>query len=194
MTQASDHFDRLYQGNDDPWQYQTSDYERRKYDATLAALARPTYQSALEAGCSIGVLSARLAERCDCLLALDFSLLAITQARGRLSQFPRARACCASLPEDWPKGAYDLIMLSEILYYLNAEGIDQIARLVARDVTPGGECVLVQWQGPTETDITANDARDQFCATLALQRPYHEISHQTDGKYDHRTLLFEMDR
>ena len=189
MSKASEHFDSLYRAASDPWGYQTSDYERRKYDATLAALTRPRYACTLEAGCSIGVLSARLAARSDQLLALDFSPLAVVGAAQRLAAFPQARALRATLPQDWPQGQYDLIMLSEIIYYLAPDEIDTMAERVARDATDGGEVVLVHWQGETQTEISANDARDRFCAALARQRPFRDIVYRTGGSYDHRTLL-----
>ena len=59
MTPA--YFDQLYAVDDDPWQLATSDYEQAKYARTLAALPRSRYGSALEVGCSIGVLTTQLA-------------------------------------------------------------------------------------------------------------------------------------
>ncbi len=64
------YFDDLYAHDPDPWQFETSAYEAAKYDATLDALPIERFASALEVGCSIGVLTARLAPRCDELLAI----------------------------------------------------------------------------------------------------------------------------
>ncbi len=47
------YFDERYAKNLDPWDFETSDYERAKYVATLDALPRARYSSALEVGCSI---------------------------------------------------------------------------------------------------------------------------------------------
>ncbi|MDR7124258.1 class I SAM-dependent methyltransferase [Pseudotabrizicola sp. 4114] len=193
MTESSDHFDRLYRANPDPWDYRTSGYEQRKYDATLAALTRHHYGSVLEAGCSIGVLSARLAQRCDRLLALDFSDLAVAQAVRALAPVRHAQARRATLPDDWPEGRYDLIMLSEFIYYLTPDQIRQTAQLAARDARDGAECVLVHWQGDTQTTITPNAARDLFCAELAAHRGFQTITHPTTGEYDHLTLLFDTE-
>lgn len=190
MTDEADHFDRLYRANPDPWNYRTSAYEQRKYDATLAALTRRHYGNVLEAGCSIGVLSARLARRCNRLLALDFSDLAVAQASEALAPFPHAQAHRATLPDDWPEGGYDLIMLSEFIYYLTPDQIAQTAALVARDARDGAECVLVHWQGDTQTRVTPNAARDLFCAALATRRRFWTITQPTTGEYDHLTLTF----
>jgi hypothetical protein len=64
-----DYFDAIYQRDPDPWQFATSEYEAGKYRATLAALPRKHYRNGFEVGCSIGVLTRMLAERCDDLLA-----------------------------------------------------------------------------------------------------------------------------
>ena len=58
-----EYFDRMYAESDDPWRFETSEYERRKYAATLAALPRARYENALEIGCSIGVLTGGFSEQ-----------------------------------------------------------------------------------------------------------------------------------
>ena len=69
MTLPAAYFDSLYAAEADPWAFATSDYEREKYAATLAALPRPHYARALEIGCSIGVLTRMLAGRVGASLA-----------------------------------------------------------------------------------------------------------------------------
>ena len=62
------YFDHVYQANRDPWNFETSPYEREKYAATLAALPRARYAEAFEIGCSLGILTAQLAPHCGHLL------------------------------------------------------------------------------------------------------------------------------
>lgn len=50
MVDYAAHFNNLYRARCDPWNYADSVYETRKYDATLAALTRPRYASALKPG------------------------------------------------------------------------------------------------------------------------------------------------
>lgn len=190
MTDQREHFERLYRSRDDPWAYETSPYEAAKYSATLAALMQRRYAFALEAGCSIGVLSARLALRCDQLLSIDLVERAVEQAAARLGRHPGARAMRATLPGDWPQGRYDLILLSELIYYLTAPDIDALARCVARDALAGGECVIVHYQGETDTDMRPDAARDQFCAVLAGLRNFATVDQPSPPAYNHRTLLF----
>lgn len=189
MTSQAEHFEHLYQTSDDPWGYATSRYEAEKYAATLAALTCERYAFALELGCSIGVLSALLAPRCDRLLSLDIVERAVEQAAERLSPWPSARAKRAHLPSDWPEGSFDLILLSELLYYLAESEIDTLARCVARGAIPGAECVLVHYQGETGTDIRPNAACDLFCAELSALRTVEHVDHPSPADYTHRTLL-----
>ena len=88
-TLPPDYFDHVYQANRDPWNFETSPYEREKYAATLAALPRPHYAKAFEIGCSLGVLTAQLAPRCGHLLAVDVSEAALAQARARCAALPQ---------------------------------------------------------------------------------------------------------
>ncbi len=79
------YFDDVYNANDDPWEFETSDYEKKKYAATIAALPKPHYEKGLEIGCSIGVLTAMLSRRCRHLLATDISEAPLRKARQRLA-------------------------------------------------------------------------------------------------------------
>ena len=81
-------FDDLYARDADPWDFETSAYEAAKYEQTIAALEGRRFSTALEVGCSIGVLTERLAEHCDDLLAIDVAESALVRARERVPQRP----------------------------------------------------------------------------------------------------------
>lgn len=168
------YFDGQYAGNADPWQLATSDYERAKYAATLAALPRPRYEAALEVGCSIGVLTRALAARCDALLGLDVVETALDQARERNRDLTHVRFTRAQVPGDWPDGTFDLIVLSEVVYFLDP---GDVARLVARigaSLRPGGTVVLVHWTGLTHYPLSGDGAAEAFMAAgRAFLRPVH---------------------
>ena len=51
------YFEQIYARKRDPWDFESSKYEKMKYEATLAALPRDRYRCGLEVGCSIGVLT-----------------------------------------------------------------------------------------------------------------------------------------
>ena len=76
-------FNDIYARTIDPWGFETSEYERLKYADTLAQLPPRRFRSGLEIGCSTGVLSGILADRCDRLLGVDFAEAALAEARRR---------------------------------------------------------------------------------------------------------------
>ena len=101
-TLPPEYFDHVYQANRDPWNFETSPYEREKYAATLAALPRSCYAEAFEIGCSLGVLTAQLAPHCGHLLAVDVSEAALAQARVRCAELPQVDIRLLRVPEEFP--------------------------------------------------------------------------------------------
>jgi SAM-dependent methyltransferase len=181
QTLPARYFVDLYASNPDPWHFTSSGYERDKYRATLAALPRPHYDRALEIGCSIGVFTRELGERCAELVALDIAPSAIAVARERCADRPQIGFVVGAVPGIWPDGCFDLIVLSEVLYFLDR---DDLARLVARvgqSLMPGGECVLVHWTGETDYPLSGDEAVDGFIAGASgFCRP---LSHHRTGQY-----------
>ena len=170
-TIRTEYFDALYAADPDPWRFATSDYERDKYTATLAALPAGRFASALEVGCSIGVLTRQLAERCDNLLALDVAEQPLVQARARCPGVAFERR---AVPGEWPPGRFDLIVLSEVLYYLEAAAIRLTAIKAMTSLRPGGCILLVHYLGGTDYPTTGDAAPEIFSVaaglTPALQR------------------------
>ncbi len=168
------HFDQLYANNIDPWDFETSPYERDKYAATLAALPAPRYRSVLEVGCSIGVFTRLLAARADAVLAVDVAEAALVHGREVCAGLDQVRFERLVLPGDWPGGAYDLIIWSEVLYYLGGlPQIEDAARLSRDALLPGGAVVLVNWRGPTDGYCTGEQAADTFIAAAGLPTLHH---------------------
>jgi predicted TPR repeat methyltransferase len=160
-------FDALYANDPDPWRFASSDYEREKYAASLAALPPRRFQSGLEVGCSIGVFTRALAARCDRLLAIDVAAAALDRARATCTAdhvtFAERR-----VPEAWPDGVFDLIVLSEVLYYLDAADLDRVAMQARSALAPGGCVLLVHFLGETDYPLTGDEAASAFIATAAL--------------------------
>ncbi len=144
-TLAPDYFDAVYRDDPDPWGFATRPYEAAKYDATLASLPRATYRSALEVGCSIGVLTRRLAERCESLLAVDVSGRALEQARARCADLPNVRIERMAIPLDEPDGRFDLILLSEVAYYWSTTDLARARSILADRLEAGGHLLMVHW-------------------------------------------------
>lgn len=169
------YFDALYARDADPWRFRTSAYERAKYDATLGALPRPRYARALEVGCSVGVLTRDLAARCDTLLAADAAEHALAAARDACADCPNVDFARLRVPEEWPEGAFDLILLSEVVYYLDRTDVARLTGLMRRSLAPGGDCLLVHWTGETDYPLSGDDAAECF---IAAARPFVAVTRQ----------------
>jgi len=141
-------FDAVHAGNDDPWRYTTSWYEHRKRALTLAALPGLNYTAGLEIGCSIGTLSVELAQRCASFLAVDASSAALAHAARRLEHLPATRTRHLTVPQDWPEGRFDLIVVSEVGYYLAPGELAELFERVEAALLPGGTLALCHWRHP----------------------------------------------
>jgi SAM-dependent methyltransferase len=152
-----EHFERLYGESADPWRYATSEYEREKYRRTLSYLPDRGGR-ALELGCSIGVLTESLAERCERLIAVDFIPTAVARARHRVRGHPHAEVLCRTLPEEMPAGPFDTILCSEVLYYWSPDLVAQGLARIEAALAPGGTLVAVHWRGSDpRRELTGDD-------------------------------------
>lgn len=141
-------FDRLFANSDDPWDFRRLWYESRKRALTLACLPRARYNSGYEPGCANGELSAVLAERCERLLVTDGAPAAVALAARRLAAMPQVQVAHAWVPDHWPDGRFDLIVLSELGYYLDAGALSLVARKARAALQPGGDIVACHWRHP----------------------------------------------
>jgi cyclopropane fatty-acyl-phospholipid synthase-like methyltransferase len=161
MTLAD--FEARYRRHPDPWAYTSSAYERDKYAATLEACGEGPFTAALELGGSIGVFSALLAPRCRSLVTIDASVTAVTAARRRLAGGQAVATIVGTIPRDVPRREYDLVVASEILYYLTAAQLDDTLDLVRECTCPGARLVAVHWRpaGP-DRPLTAAAVHDRL--------------------------------
>ncbi len=143
------YFDQLYAADPDPWRFETRWYEKRKYALTMASLPRHRYRRALEPGCSIGVLTELLAHRCDEVIATDIVEDALQQTRERILRSDASGVVdCRSwaFGDPWEHGRFDLIVLSEIGYYLDRDSLAHALDTAVAHLEDGGTLLLVHWQ------------------------------------------------
>lgn len=152
------YFDDVFTGDDDPWSLASSPYEAAKFDATIAAIDDRRYRSALEIGCAHGVLTARLAPLCDTLTSIDISLRAVELARSRCAALPNVTITRCSFPAESPDGAFDLVVLSEVVYYWDDADIERAAAAIRASATPDCRIILVHWTGDTDYPQTGDAA------------------------------------
>jgi len=140
-------FDALYR-QPDPFGYASRWYERRKRELLVALLPRPRFRRAWELGCSTGALARLLARRCDSVTGTDISARAIAQAVAAGNPDNLAFECSAQ-PRQWPAGRFDLIVFSEVGYYLDAAALATTARRLAATLDADDGCLVAcHWRHP----------------------------------------------
>ena len=171
MSVDDRYFDGLFANSDDPWAFRQRWYEQRKRAITLAALPRPRYRAIFEPGCANGELSADLATRCDRLLCCDIASAAVALARTRLSPFSHAQVHQARLPEQWPSEKFDLIVISELGYYLDAEDLKRLIEQASQSLTADGQLLACHWRPPIDgCPLNARQVHDLLHEHLHLPR------------------------
>ena len=168
-TIPPEYFEEKYRGDIDPWQFRSSDYEREKYASTIGALNKPRYACALEIGCSIGVFTGLLAQHCDAVTAIDASETAIAAARKM--DIVNATFQVGMLPRDFPAGQFDLIVLSEVMYYFVEVDLKKVAIQCLNALAPGGEIILCHWLGETNYPLTGIAASEHFADVVSPTLP-----------------------
>jgi len=163
------YFEGLYANSGDPWNFETSYYEREKYRRTLGALGDRRFRRALEAGASIGIFTRMLADRCDELLAVDVSEKAVAAARERLEGLDHVRVERRTLPEEMPEGPFDLIVASEVLYYFPRDAMLAMLDGFEAMLAPGGALLAVHWRRETRTyPLQGDEVHELLAANTSL--------------------------
>jgi SAM-dependent methyltransferase len=179
-------FEKAYSETEDPWAFATSAYELQKYDTTIAHLNPRHYRRCFEPACSIGVLTERLTDWADQVVACDSSPSAIDRARERLAGTSNVELLVAQLPEQWPSGTFDLIVFSELGYYWDEAGLDTVLDQLASSLSPGADILAVHWLGTSADHLLHGSdvhriMRDRFgtpSITLSSQDNRSTVPHR----------------
>jgi LmbE family N-acetylglucosaminyl deacetylase/SAM-dependent methyltransferase len=164
----------LDDGVTDPWRLDESEYEKRRLALTLTCLGRQHYRAALEIGCATGQLAAQLRERADHVIGMDASEMALAVARERTDA---VEWVLGAAPTDIPVLTFDLIVLSEVAYFLDGPELLATLRTVRRRLRPHGEVLIATWSAPTENiPLDGPTVHVQAAALfdLALRARYHD--------------------
>ena len=176
----AEYFDQMFAASDDPWAFRTRWYEQRKRDLTMATLPRQRYERIFEPACANGELSVLLAERCEAMLCMDLSGDAVRLATERLADFAGVEVVQGRLPGDWPGGEFDLIVLSEVAYYLSPADLTTLIDRLVASLSPGGALLACHWLHPI--DGCPQDGR-QVHAMLDAQLPLHRAVRHEEADF-----------
>lgn len=156
---SPEYFERMFQGTDDPWDLETSVYEQGKYNHSISALNGRRYRQALEIGCAKGMLTQRLAAQCASLLAVDVSETALAAAQARLAAHAHVAFQRLAFPQRVPSSTgFDLLVLSEVVYYWDDADIARTADWASWHIASGGDMLLVHWTGETDYPQSGDEA------------------------------------
>ncbi|MEU1329226.1 SAM-dependent methyltransferase [Streptomyces sp. NPDC005865] len=171
MSTPAAYFDEQYARAADPWHLDERWYDRRKYQLTVAALPRPRYERAFEPGCSVGVLTELLAGRCDHLLSTDRAPSAVETTVRRTAGLDHVDVQRMTVPDEWPEQTFDLVVLSELLYYFDEATRTRLLRRSVESLVPGGHLVTVHWNHPVaEHTCTGREIADHLDAWPGPER------------------------
>ncbi len=143
-------FEDAYSVSADPWA--SADpryfYQRWKYEGLMALLPPGRrFARALDIGSGIGALSLALTAVAGQVLGLDIAQAAVDQAAARMVGHPGLRFAQGDVTALDPAldGGFDLIVIADTLYYLDAvddQSLKTIAARIARLAAPGGLCLI----------------------------------------------------
>ena len=154
-----DDFERRYQHDPDPWQFATSPYELRRFDITAACVPEGGFRRAFEPGCAGGELTVRLARRGARLVSWDGSPTIVAHARQRLAAagVENVELDVGAIPARWPTGRFDLVVLSEIGYYFDHDGLAEVVGRVTESLDNGGTLLGTHWLGTSADHLLSGD-------------------------------------
>ena len=177
-TLGPGYFDAMYEAAPDPWGFEDRWYEQRRYAITLAQLPDRRYRRAFEPGCSVGVLTELLATRCDRLLSSDIIPSVLQRAEARLRKNPHVWIQERSIPDQWPSGPFDLVVLSEIAYYFDTADLGGVMACVMDSTELGAHVVGVHWRGETNYPLTGSRSHQIISETPGLVTVVHHIEEE----------------
>ena len=181
-------FDAMYDADPDPWDVETSWYERRKLAVLLACLPREHYATAWEPGSGPGITTQALASRAGRLTASDGSSEAIRLAEERCADLSHVEVRRSTLPDVPLAKPVDLVVAAEFLYYLP----DREAALEAlwRATAPGGHLLSMHWRHlPDDAHLSGEQMQDEVAAS-AERRGARRLVHHLDE--DFRLDVYEV--
>jgi hypothetical protein len=174
-------------GPEDPWRPPTRWHQQRKDAITLALLPGRRYRHAVQPGCSTGALTAQLAGRCDHVTAMDVADATLRTADARLRRAgcrDRVTLYLSARDAAWPPGPFDLLVLSEVAYHLEA---DALAAVLWR------ECPRLQWGA----NVVAAHSRHPGADCPLTGDAAHAVIAETPGltsvaRYGDRDVVIEV--
>jgi methyltransferase family protein len=122
----------------------------------------------------VGVLTELLSRRCDRVTATDVAASALDATHRRLVQAGQrdgATLLRASLDQPWPSTTFDLVVLSEVCYYLQPATLRTVLDREVPRLAPGATVLAAHWRHRVaDYPMSGDQANDVIAATAGLHR------------------------
>lgn len=168
-------WDTFYEPTD-PFHFDGNPREALKYERTLALCGPGPFERALELGCGEGAFTEILAPRCNELVAVDISDVAVQRAAARTQEYAGVSCERHTLPVDFPAGSFDLVVASDVLYYWQFPDLEAALPVLERALSPGGKLVVVHYRPPMGAILDGDEVHDLLAARLSLEHTHAEVA------------------
>ncbi|WP_028351281.1 nodulation methyltransferase NodS [Bradyrhizobium murdochi] len=130
--------------NDDPWRLDGNPFERERHTQMLRlSLSQGVITHALEVGCAAGGFTEKLAPHCERLTVVDVMPRAIGRACQRTKRWSHITWIASDIQEFSTPELFDLIVVAEVLYYLeDMTEIRAAIRNLVQMLAPGGHLLF----------------------------------------------------
>lgn len=156
-TTSAEFFEEKYRLVVDPWDFATDNYEQERYRLIMESLEGGKYSIAFEPGCSIGMLTERLALLCGRVYASDFSATAVARSRARCEHLHNVVVECAELNSSSSIHGADLVVLSEIGYYFTEPQYVAVVKNIVSQMAPMSVLLAAHWLGHSKDHVRSGD-------------------------------------
>ncbi|MCK5932687.1 MAG: bifunctional PIG-L family deacetylase/class I SAM-dependent methyltransferase [Fulvimarina manganoxydans] len=187
------HFAALYADGGDPWHVRSSRYEAAKRADNCDQLKGRTYRAGLDIGCGEGHLSRALIESGIALgvTGIDREGAIVERASAVHADLASLTFRSGSLPDDLPDGPFDLVVMSEVLYFLDEQGLSALATKVEKRLAPGADLLIVSYRGETGTPLSGRQSHDLLVALFG--ETLRSISLRERENYQAELLRFRRE-
>jgi SAM-dependent methyltransferase len=161
----------------DPFGIDRSPEEQLKFARALEVCGGDGLGRVLELGCAVGSFTEVLAAHAREVLALDVSQAAVDRVAERMGGSPHVRAVAMTVPAEFPDGVFDLVVASDVLYYLPVADLRRCVDRIEAALADGGAFVAVHYVPRMGSVLDGDEAHDVVAAHTRLQ---HVLAERTE--------------
>jgi len=174
-------FDHFFDEGD-PFGFDVHPEEQLKFDRTLEVCGDGPLGRVLELGCAVGTFTEVLAPRATDVLAIDVSQSAVDQVLRRLDGQDHVRAVAMDIPDEFPDETFDLVIASDVLYYLPVPVLQRCVDRIEESLAPGGTFVSVHYVPRMGSVLNGEEAHDVIIAHTRLEHTLSERAEFGPGR------------